>query len=258
MSGSPHIRVATANEPEDIQRFLLLAAEGQLVIARADATPLTTAVPASDGGAARVVTRLEHLAKWHLFKGLRNPTLAIAGQVEIEVVPAERGQEPPRPGERERLLPDATGNFRLRYRKAGTGSGSSGTRDAWGAWLDRSLPSCSIEACPPPRGPGDRIEFDVRSSLGMVVIGTDSHKRTHTVVVVDDVGRRLDVKTSAPTATATWSWCVGRPSTRLPGAPMRRRGQGSGVARPRSGRRALTTSPFGSRCCGWSRVRGWR
>ena len=29
----------------------------------------------------------------------------------------------------------------------------------------------------------------------MVMIGTDSHKRTHTVVAVDDVGRRWDVKT---------------------------------------------------------------
>jgi transposase len=29
----------------------------------------------------------------------------------------------------------------------------------------------------------------------MVMIGTDSHKRTHTVVAVDDVGRRLAVKT---------------------------------------------------------------
>jgi len=32
-------------------------------------------------------------------------------------------------------------------------------------------------------------------SYGMVMIGTDSHKRTHTVVAVDDVGRRLGVKT---------------------------------------------------------------
>jgi transposase len=29
----------------------------------------------------------------------------------------------------------------------------------------------------------------------MVMVGTDSHKRTHTVVAVDGVGRRLDVKT---------------------------------------------------------------
>src|SRR3954451_10248010 len=29
----------------------------------------------------------------------------------------------------------------------------------------------------------------------MIMIGTDSHKRPHTVVAVDDVGRRLDVKT---------------------------------------------------------------
>ena len=32
------------------------------------------------------------------------------------------------------------------------------------------------------------------------------------------------------------------------GAPMRGRGQGSGVARPRSGRRALTAIPFGASC----------
>jgi len=37
------------------------------------------------------------------------------------------------------------------------------------------------------------------------------------------------------------------------GAPMRRRGQGSGGARPRSGRRALTPTPFGARCSGLSR-----
>ncbi|MER6695247.1 IS110 family transposase, partial [Streptomyces minutiscleroticus] len=31
----------------------------------------------------------------------------------------------------------------------------------------------------------------------MVMIGTDSHKRTHTVVAVDDVGRRLGELTVA-------------------------------------------------------------
>src|SRR5512132_4095645 len=35
----------------------------------------------------------------------------------------------------------------------------------------------------------------MRRPLGMVIVGTDSHKRTHTVVAVDGVGRRLDVKT---------------------------------------------------------------
>lgn len=29
----------------------------------------------------------------------------------------------------------------------------------------------------------------------MVVIGTDSHKRTHTVVALDEVGRRLGIRT---------------------------------------------------------------
>ncbi|WP_165556070.1 transposase [Kribbella pittospori] len=32
--------------------------------------------------------------------------------------------------------------------------GSAGHPGRVGMWLDRSLPSCSIEACPPPRGPG--------------------------------------------------------------------------------------------------------
>jgi transposase len=35
----------------------------------------------------------------------------------------------------------------------------------------------------------------------MVMIGTDSHKRTHTVVALDDVGRRLDELTVAATST---------------------------------------------------------
>jgi hypothetical protein len=38
-------------------------------------------------------------------------------------------------------------------------------------------------------------------------------------------------------------------------AELRRRGQGSGVARPRSGRRALRPAPFGA-CCGRRRRRG--
>ena len=44
----------------------------------------------------------------------------------------------------------------------------------------------------------------------MIVIGADSHKRTHTVVALDDVGRRLDVKTVPTTseghlALVTWA-----------------------------------------------------
>ena len=41
-----------------------------------------------------------------------------------------------------------------------------------------------------------------------------------------------------------YSW----PSTSLLARRCRRRGQGSGGARPRSGRRALTTTPFGASC----------
>jgi hypothetical protein len=45
--------------------------------------------------------------------------------------------------------------------------------------------------------------------------------------------------------------------TRCVSAPMRRRGPGSGGARPRSGRRALTASPFGASCSGCRGRAGW-
>ena len=35
------------------------------------------------------------------------------------MVPAEKGAQPPRPGERAPLRPDASGDIRLRYRRAG-------------------------------------------------------------------------------------------------------------------------------------------
>jgi transposase len=34
-----------------------------------------------------------------------------------------------------------------------------------------------------------------RRNKFMIMIGADSHKRTHTVVAVDEVGRRIDEKT---------------------------------------------------------------
>jgi transposase len=38
---------------------------------------------------------------------------------------------------------------------------------------------------------------------GMVVIGVDAHKRTHTLVAVDQVGRKLGERTVATTPTGT-------------------------------------------------------
>ena len=36
----------------------------------------------------------------------------------------------------------------------------------------------------------------------MVVLGIDAHKRTHTVVAVDEAGRRLGVQVTVSTSTA--------------------------------------------------------
>ncbi|MBG0565470.1 caspase family protein [Actinoplanes aureus] len=115
---SPHVREAANGHG---QRFLVVAEAGRLTVARADATPLTSAVNADEAGARTVARRLEHLARWHLIKELDNPGSAIAGQVELEIVPAEKGEEPPRPGEREPLPLDPGGVIRLGYRRTGAG-----------------------------------------------------------------------------------------------------------------------------------------
>lgn len=39
----------------------------------------------------------------------------------------------------------------------------------------------------------------------MVMIGTDSHKRTHTVIALDEIGRRLGIKT---VRTNSEEWCA--------------------------------------------------
>src|SRR6185437_9952584 len=63
------------------------------------------------------------------------------------------------------------------------------------AWLDRSVasPPLSMPAgrsCHPTRRKGD---------LSLVVLGIDAHKRSHTVVAVDDVGRKLGERTRGTT-----------------------------------------------------------
>lgn len=55
---------------------------------------------------------------------------------------------------------------------------------------------CPIEACPPLAVglPVARLE------VALVIIGVDSHKRTHTLVALDSVGRKLGEKTVATTS----------------------------------------------------------
>ena len=51
----------------------------------------------------------------------------------------------------------------------------------------------------------DRTPAVSRAQGGaVVVIGADSHKRTHTVVAVDEVGRRLGERTVATTNDGLW------------------------------------------------------
>ena len=109
LRNSPHVR--EGGDPGiDGDRFIVLAENGELTIACADAWPLTARVPATPDGADVVVARLEHVTRWHLIKRLDNPVSTIAGGVRLEVLSAERGDQPPLPGRetRSRRKPTAT------------------------------------------------------------------------------------------------------------------------------------------------------
>ena len=96
----PTYREDTGDPGSAGDRFLVLAEVSGLTVARADGTPLAASVPATPDGARTVVARLEHLTRWHLIKRLDNPVSTIAGQVSLEIVPAERSERPPLPGQR--------------------------------------------------------------------------------------------------------------------------------------------------------------
>jgi transposase len=65
-------------------------------------------------------------------------------------------------------------------------------------WLDRSV-------APPPlrcaHRPVPLLPLDVKGDEDMVTLGIDAHKRTHTVVAVDDAGRQLGQKTTTATTS---------------------------------------------------------
>jgi hypothetical protein len=128
LAGSPHVRESSEDPGMAGDRFLVLAeadAAGHggrtgLVVARADGTPLAAPVPPTDEGAATVVRRLEHLARWHLLKRLDNPGSSIAGTIGIEIVPAQKGEPTPPPrGTRPPITPGEDGRVHLHYSKDG-------------------------------------------------------------------------------------------------------------------------------------------
>ena len=55
----------------------------------------------------------------------------------------------------------------------------------------------------------------------MVTIESDSHKRTHTSVAVDGLGRKLSERTVPATATATWRSWAGPSGGRSGAGPSR-------------------------------------
>lgn len=117
LAGSPHVRENAGDPGTGGDRFVVLADGGELTVARADAWPLAAPVPATPAGARTIVARLEHLTRWHLIKRLDNPVSTIAGQVTLQVVQAQRGEQPPTPGQHEPIRQAADGHIHLHYRK---------------------------------------------------------------------------------------------------------------------------------------------
>jgi Caspase domain len=121
LAGSPHVREGRGHPGIAGDRFLVLAEDGTLTVARADGTPLAAPVPATPDGARTVVARLEHLARWHLIKRLDNPVSVLAGQITVEIVPAERSEQPPLPGQRLPVALGKDGLIHLPYRQTPAG-----------------------------------------------------------------------------------------------------------------------------------------
>jgi hypothetical protein len=67
----------------------------------------------------------------------------------------------------------------------------------------------------PARGPQQ-----AKATTGMVLLGVDPHKDTHTVVVVDEAGRQLD-QTTVPARTLGHGELVGWARMRWPGSAQR-------------------------------------
>ena len=126
VAASPHLNEASGDPGIDGARFVIRSESNQtgqhFFLARADGTDIADPVPLSQEGAAIVVRRMEHLARWRLIKVLENPGSALAHRVTITIVPAEPGEVyPPRPGERASLAASDDGLVHLSYRQTGSG-----------------------------------------------------------------------------------------------------------------------------------------
>jgi hypothetical protein len=100
--------------------FVAAAGAGGLIVARPDGTRITGPFAATAEGAAALAGQLEHLARWHLTRSLDNPLSRLTGQVTIDVVRADKQEQPRRQGWTPvRSGPD--GDIRLSYRRTDTG-----------------------------------------------------------------------------------------------------------------------------------------
>jgi hypothetical protein len=120
---SPDLRVVGEQDDTDEPGLRVTApiraGRRVLRILRSDGRPATPDVEGHTVAAAeRVVTWLEHIARWQALRSLANPVTALGDAVRIEVLPAYDGERRI-PEKRVPLLLDRHGEIALRYRLAG-------------------------------------------------------------------------------------------------------------------------------------------
>jgi len=116
------VRVIQGNEPAHGLRLRVATSTvgGRRVfqILRGDGKPATSDIDGHTVEGARVVARLEHIARWTHIKQLENPASGLIGAVRVEVVEACAGERLA-PRDRPGILPDGRGEIRLAYRRVG-------------------------------------------------------------------------------------------------------------------------------------------
>ena len=123
--GGPSVHIAEATAANATGLTLRVAAQAtgdgapRIRILRVDGTPATADTPGLDAAAVTtVVSRLEHIARWEQLRMLGEQRSALAGAIELVMLPATP-KELTLPADRQPLTP-SDGAYRLDYAKAGS------------------------------------------------------------------------------------------------------------------------------------------
>jgi hypothetical protein len=118
---SPHVRVVELADPRQVPELIVASCRpGEVQITDADGTALAPPVPDVAAHSGRMVSELEHIARWRQVKALANPVSRLANAVRLEVVTRLPG-EFRAPLGRDPMTVDADGVLRLYFARTAKG-----------------------------------------------------------------------------------------------------------------------------------------